>query len=210
LNVVDPYSALHHDSAFPMPANYLTSREAARILGVSVRTIQQWTEKELLQSWKTEGGHRRISHDSVEQLLQKQQKNQGVLDASQSLSILIIEDNEALRKLYFAHFKRWPFVSHVFTAPDGFDGLVLLGEMKPDLLICDLRLPGVNGFQIVRSIQNMKKLSHLQTVVVSGLPVPEINAHGGLPERVHVMGKPIDFAGLKTIALACLANKMAR
>lgn len=193
-----------------MPTNYLTSREAARLLGVSVRTIQQWTEKELLQSWKTEGGHRRISHDSVEQLLQKQQKNQGVLDASQSLSILIIEDNEALRKLYFAHFKRWPFVSHVFTAPDGFDGLVLLGEMKPDLLICDLRLPGVNGFQIVRSIQNMKKLSHLQTVVVSGLPVPEINAHGGLPERVHVMGKPIDFAGLKTIALACLANKMAR
>lgn len=193
-----------------MPENYLTSREAARLLGVSVRTIQQWTEKELLQSWKTEGGHRRISHGSVEELLRKQHSGDAALGASQSLSILIIEDNEALRKLYLAHFKQWAFVSNVFTAPDGFDGLMLLGEMKPDLLICDLRLPGLNGFQIVRSIQNMKKLSGLQTVVISGLPVPEINAHGGLPEGVHVMGKPINFAELKAIALDCLSAKLSR
>ena len=197
-------------SIFLMSTNYLTSREAARILGVSVHTIQQWTEKELLQSWKTEGGHRRISHDSVEKLLRKQQNERGAIHESQSLSILVIEDNAALRRLYLAHFMKWPFVSQVFTAPDGFDGLVLLGEVRPDLLICDLRLPGVTGFQIVRSVQNMRNLGHLQTVVVSGLPLPEINAHGGLPERVHVMGKPINFEELKSIALACLANKRAR
>lgn len=193
-----------------VPENYLTSREAARILGVSVRTIQQWSEKELLQSWKTEGGHRRISHESVEKLRQDQHKRQAAQEASPSLSILIIEDNDALRKLYLTHFKLWSFVSNVFTAPDGFDGLVLLGEMKPDLLICDLRLPGVNGFQIVRSIQTMKKLRGLQTVVVSALPVREIHAHGGLPERVHVLGKPIDFEALKVIAQDCLRDKVAR
>lgn len=164
----------------------------------------------MLQSWTTEGGHCRISHNSVDKVPSTQQKTPVAADASQSLSILIIEDNEALRKLYFAHFRKWAFVSRVFAAPDGFDGLALLGEVKPDLLVCDLRLPGVNGFQIVRSVQNVKNLGHLQTVVVSGLPMPEISAHGGLPPRVHVMGKPIDFVGLKAIALDCLSNKLAR
>jgi CheY-like chemotaxis protein len=84
----------------------------------------------------------------------------------------------------------------------------MLGEVKPDLLICDLRLPGVNGFQIVRAVSDMQKLRALDIVVISGLPVPEINAHGGLPERVHMMGKPIDFEKLKNIVLSCSRRKL--
>jgi hypothetical protein len=53
----------------------------------------------------------------------------------------------------------------------------------------------------------MQKLRALDIVVISGLPLPEINAHGGLPERVHVMGKPIDFEKLKNIVLNCSTRK---
>ena len=198
------------DSIFAMSSNYLTTREAARILGVSVRSIQQWAEKGWLETWKTEGGHRRISHDSVEKLRIKLKQPDVPDKGSESLSVLVIEDDESLRKLYLIQLGSWSFVSTIYTAPNGFDGLVLLGEMKPDLLICDLRLPGVNGFQIVRSVRDMMKLKDLEIIVISGLPVPEINAHGGLPERVHVMGKPIHFESLKVIALDCWNRKMAR
>jgi len=198
------------DSIFAMSSNYLTTREAARILGVSVRSIQQWAEKGWLETWKTEGGHRRISHDSVEKLRIKLNEPDVPDKGSESLSVLVIEDDESLRKLYLIQLGSWSFVSTIYTAPNGFDGLVLLGEMKPDLLICDLRLPGVNGFQIVRSVRDMMKLKDLEIIVISGLPVPEINAHGGLPERVHVMGKPIHFESLKVIALDCWNRKMAR
>jgi excisionase family DNA binding protein len=196
------------DSIFDMPANYLTTREASRILGVSVRTIQQWAEKGWLESWKTGGGHRRISRESVDTRLSQQRGSAGLPEVAPSLSVLIIEDDETLRKLYLAHFKRWPCASTVYTAPNGFDGLIMLGEVKPDLLICDLRLPGVNGFQIVRAVSDMQKLRALDIVVISGLPVPEINAHGGLPERVHMMGKPIDFEKLKNIVLSCSRRKL--
>ena len=198
------------DSIFAMSSNYLTTREAARILGVSVRSIQQWAEKGWLETWKTEGGHRRISHDSVEKLRIKLKQPDVPDKGSESLSVMVIEYDESLRKLYLIQLGSWSFVSTIYTAPNGFDGLVLLGEMKPDLLICDLRLPGVNGFQIVRSVRDMMKLKDLEIIVISGLPVPEINAHGGLPERVHVMGKPIHFESLKVIALDCWNRKMAR
>jgi len=189
------------DSIIAMPENYLTTREASRLLGVSVRTVQQWTEKQRLDSWKTGGGHRRISIDSVNKHLRAQLFGDGAARKALPLSVLIIEDDDAMRRLYSAQLKSWPCESVIFTARNGFDGLIMLGEVKPDLLICDLRLPGVNGFQIVRAVNDMQKLRSLDIVVITGLPLAEINAHGGLPARAHLIGKPIDFGQLKAIAL---------
>ncbi len=48
-----------------------STREAAERLGVSLRTVQLWTEAGLLRAWKTPGGHRRILTSSVDRLLQR-------------------------------------------------------------------------------------------------------------------------------------------
>ena len=48
---------------------FLTTREAAKALGISLRTAQVWVENGQLDAWKTEGGHRRISRNSVQRLL---------------------------------------------------------------------------------------------------------------------------------------------
>jgi len=186
-----------------MPSsNYLTTREAADLLGVSVPTAQQWVERGLLKSWKTEGGHRRIQHASVLELREELQRKEEERHIPYSLPVLIVEDDVHLITLYRAHLRTWPFPVTLFVAPNGYEGLVLMGEVQPRLVICDLRLPGVNGFNIVRALCDMPRFKQVGIVVVSGLPVPEIDAHGGLPSRVELMGKPVDFARLKTIAAA--------
>ena len=183
-----------------MAVNYLTTREAASLLGTSVRTVQQWVEKGMLEGWKTDGGHRRISRASVANILKTHEKDLQVEKWANALSVLIVEDDASLLKLYRTQLRTWPFEVKVYTAPNGYEALVLVGEVNPDMLVCDLRLPGVNGFQIVRALCDIPRFNHMGIVVVSGLPVPEINAHGGLPERVEVMGKPIDFSRLRNIA----------
>ena len=186
-----------------MPNSYITTREAAKCLGVSLRTAQQWLEKGLLKGWKTNGGHRRISRDSVEQM-QRQLSRQGPEpNLHNPLPILIIDDDAALLKLYRAHLSRWPFDVAIHSAPSGYEGLVMVGELSPVLLICDLRLPGINGFQIVRSLCEIDRLKSMAVVVVSGLPPEEIAAHGGLPPRAEVLGKPVDFVRLQAIATRC-------
>ena len=50
---------------------FCTTKEAADLLGVSVGTVQQWVESGLLQAWKTAGGHRRVTRESVDSLLHK-------------------------------------------------------------------------------------------------------------------------------------------
>jgi excisionase family DNA binding protein len=184
-----------------MAVNYLTTREAAERLGTSVRTIQQWVEKGLLDGWKTDGGHRRISLSSVDALLQARQRGEAEQVAETKLCMLVVEDDANLLKLYRIHAARWPVPVDIYSAPNGYEALVLAGEINPDLLVCDLRLPGINGFQIVRAVCEMNRFHHMEIVVITGLPLPEIQAHGGLPARVEVMNKPIDFERLRDIAL---------
>jgi len=186
--------------------NYLTTREAAEMLGVSLRTIQQWVEKGMLEAWKTDGGHRRILRGSVEAVRELRQSEHDPQPGKYALPVLIVEDDAALLKLYRAHMSRWPFATAVYTAPNGFEGLVMVGECRPALLICDLRLPGVNGFHIVRWLADIERYRDLAIVVVSGLPAGEINAHGGVPPKVEILTKPIDFQRLEQIAAAVRRN----
>lgn len=181
-----------------MTGNYLTTRSAAKMLGISLRTAQQWVETGQLRAWKTQGGHRRIARESVMAAMQKREP--AVPALPYSLPVLIVEDDLSLIRLYQVRLRTWPFAVHVSTAPNGYEALVLIGEAQPALLICDLGLPGVNGFQVVRAICAMERFKNLCIVVITGLSGAEIEAHGGLPERVEVMGKPIDFERLQMIA----------
>lgn len=181
-----------------MVKNYCTTREAARLLGISVRTVQLWVEKGRLPGWKTAGGHRRISRDAVTRALEE--KSAAAAARVYALPVLIVEDDAALLKLYRLRLARWPFPVTIHTAPNGYEGLVMVGEVAPRLLVCDLRLPGVNGFQIVRYLSAMERYRAMTIVVVSGLPPEEIEAHGSLPPRVELLGKPIDFDRLWAIA----------
>lgn len=188
-----------HDA---MKKNYLTTREAAKLLRISVRSAQQWVERGRLVGWKTEGGHRRISFNSVQKLLRQQQPEK---EKAAPLSVLIVEDDAALVRLYRLNLSTWPVDIALYVAANGYEGLVMVGEVSPRLLICDLRLPGVNGFQIIRSLCEIPRYRHLEIVVISGLSRPEIDAHGGLPERVRLLGKPIDFAALREIVVGLTA-----
>lgn len=181
-------------------SNYLTTSEAAALLGVSVPTAQQWVERGLLQCWKTEGGHRRILRASVLEVLGSQRQKAALAQAPYVLPVLIVEDDIHLIRLYRQHLSSWPFGTAVSVAPNGYEALVLVGEVRPRLMVCDLRLPGVNGFNVVRGLCEIDRFKDMGIVVISGLPTPEIDAHGGLPERVVVMGKPVDFSRLQTIA----------
>ncbi len=193
-----------------MVQNYHTTRDAARLLGVSLRTVQLWLDKDYLQGWRTSGGHRRIQRSSLMQVLRERRKSVPRARVQDTLQVLVAEDNLALLKLYRTQISRWPFPVELTTAPDGYEALVMVGMVAPDLLVCDLRLPGVTGFQVVRAVCEMQRYRETVIVVVSGLPAAEIEAHGNLPARIEQIGKPIDFARLQEIADSIWARRAAK
>jgi excisionase family DNA binding protein len=185
---------------------FCTTREAAQILGVSLRTAQLWSESGLLEAWKTEGGHRRISRESVQRLLADPvvQESSAHAHAEASgphqFSVLVAEDEAALRMLYQFNLDNWSLKPWVSMAGDGYEALMRIGLDRPDLLITDLRMPDMDGFRMLRAIRNQPELAGMAIIVVTGLEQAEIDEQGGLPEGIQVLHKPIPFKELEDIA----------
>lgn len=186
---------------------FCTTREAAQLLGVSLRTAQLWVERGLLEAWKTGGGHRRISRESINRLLAEPGGRQAgrVIDAPATggadagLSVMVVEDEAALRRVYELTLSRWPAQPKVSTVGDGYEALVRLGLSRPDMLITDLRMPGMDGVRMLRSIRETPELADMAIVVVTGLDPAEIDELGGVPEDIPVLPKPIPFDHLREL-----------
>lgn len=193
---------------------FCTTREAADLLGVSVGTIQLWVENGLLAAWKTPGGHRRVMRDSVEKLLRVKVSSPAPdiavhapeTDVSR-LKILVVEDDHVLLHLYRVMLAQWPMSPQVITIDNGIEALLVLERERPDLLITDLNMPGIDGFQVLRILKNNAALAGMAIVVVSGLDDADVAQRGGIPEGIQRLSKPIPFEKLLSIAVAAAQDK---
>ena len=177
--------------------NYFSTREAAERLNVAVSTIQLWTDNGKLSAWTTVGGHRRIDKSSVDQMLQQNKATSNKKVHEKRLSVLVVEDNEKEQKLYEQYFEIWKFNADVCIVQDGYAGLINIGKTSPDIIITDLMMPDMNGFEMLQAIKNNLALKNSFIIVVSALTEDEIKMHGGLPSDVHVFSKPISFDKLE-------------
>ena len=186
--------------------DYYTTIQAAKLLGVSVRTVQLWVENGSLEAWKTAGGHRRIVAESVDNYSSKKQKS--VVSTSQQKRILIVEDNPTVCAFYSAAIKSWGLNLKVITKQDGFEGLIEIGRQTPDLLISDIYMPGMDGLQMIRSLYKSEQLKSEQIIVISGLSNDNITERGGIPSGIEHFSKPVDIENLKKTVLSKLGIEL--
>jgi excisionase family DNA binding protein len=184
----------------------MTTREAGELLGVAVRTVQLWVESGVLPAWRTAGGHRRISRSAVDKLMSERaavfnDKPEVVSSSNGMTRILLVEDDPDLMQLFSLMVDGWKFPVEFITADNGFDGLVKIGQMQPDMVITDLNMPGMDGFSLVRSLRKpdanflVNKL-----VVITALSQDDIADRGGLPADVDVFHKPVPFEKIEALA----------
>ena len=196
----------------PENLGFFTTREAAHLLGVSLRTAQVWCEQGGLLAWKTEGGHRRISADSVMRLIEERQGTRHSDSGGQNavkplaLRLLVVEDDVAMIRLYRARIAAWPFLTRLMCLNNCYEALVAIGSDQPHLLLSDLRLPGLDGFDMLRAVCRIESLADMEIAAVTGFSASEIDQRGGLPARIHYFSKPIDFFALEALAAQIAEN----
>ncbi|MDP2451900.1 MAG: response regulator [Polaromonas sp.] len=193
--------------------DYCGTTYAAKLLGLSVATVQSLVERGEIPAWKTLGGHRRLSLRALNNYLKKHnpQLAQADPDPRQRLNVLVVEDEELTRELYVAHFDEWDLAMDCTFMPSAMEALMDIASMRPDLLITDLNMPGVDGIEMLRSIKRNQQLAAMQILVISGLSQEAIQARGGLPPDAHFHGKPINFDWLQGYVTALIgANRKWR
>lgn len=116
----------------------LSTRQAAKLLGVSVRTIQLWVEQGLLNAWKTPGGHRRIVQESLLSLLHKRHGLQPLT------YVLCVNLDAEFIKLLEALCHQWHFPVELQQARNVVDALLMMGQRKPELVLMADDQQGIN------------------------------------------------------------------
>ena len=116
---------------------------------------------------------------------------------SGALRVLVVEDDELMLELYQCQFEIWALPVACSWMGSAADVLQGIDQLRPDLLITDLSMPGMDGQQMLREIESRPLHAAMQIIVVSGLLPEQINAQGGLSARMEVLKKPVDFAWLK-------------
>ncbi|QSR34607.1 excisionase [Marinobacterium iners] len=180
----------------------LSSAEAAKQLNVSLRTIQLWVEQDILPAWRTPGGHRRIPAEAVAQLIAQQQAQVAQhtpKKPDRPLKILLVEDEVYLRKLYSKYLVRLHVQVELEVAENGFQGLIKLGEIKPDLLITDLMMPAMDGCEMIRSIRKGQYLPDNRIVVVTAMDPSSAEVADLRQSGLQVLHKPLLLEDLKQL-----------
>ena len=190
------------------PPEFISTAQAARPLGLSLGAVQQMVESGALAGWKTAGGHRRIRQDSVDALLARARAPAApVRSSGDRVRVLVVEDDQLLQNIYRETFLTWSLPLDVHLMDHGLDALVEVGREPPDLLIADLRIPGIDGFEMIRRLRDNPLSSDIAIVVVSALGPKEIAAAGGLPEDITVYRKPIPFHELHGYVQALISMR---
>lgn len=105
-------------------------------------------------------------------------------------TILLIEDNEQNR--YLASFLLEKSGFRVFSAVDGLGGIAMARELVPDLILLDIQLPGMDGYEVARLLRQDEVLRRVPVVAVTS------HAMGGDRQKAIRAGcdgyieKPID------------------
>ena len=94
----------------------------------------------------------------------------------------------------------WKIPLDISTASNGFEGLLRIGEVRPDLVIIDLNMTGMDGFQMLQALKRPGLgYESIKVVVISALNAREVAEAGGLPADVTFLAKPVHYGKLEVL-----------
>lgn len=141
----------------------------AKICRVSKKTVLNWIYKDALKAFTTFGGHYRIWPGDLKKFLVRAGMDVPFqfVDERQT-TFLVVDDDQAytllLKEAICAEFPN----ADVITTDDGYEALLLIGERRPNVILLDLRMPKLDGFQVLDLLKSRKKDGVMKVVVLSG------------------------------------------
>jgi len=154
---------------------YLSTRQSAKVLQVSLGTVQKMVELGELIAWKTRGGHRRILASSLEQQLQRRKRAMRQKTTQNCIAMGIFRRSENSEELLQA-IADWQLKVEMEVAVDSLEGLMKAVSIAPDLIFLDALIPPVEQVHLIHYLSKNKDTQHIPILVDEGF----IKLHPGV------------------------------
>ena len=165
--------------------DWLTLGQAARYLGVAQSTIRKWSDDGRVAAFYTPGGHRRYRRADLDEFLERS----GPASTTEPV-VLIVDDDTQLREYLRVNLESEGYA--VREAASAEEGLSVLEEATPDLVLLDVMMPQVDGWEMLRRVQERHGVGAIPVVMFSG-KVDEGAAEEATARGAQgFLGKPFD------------------
>lgn len=141
-----------------------TASDVARFCQVDLKTIHNWADKGEIRHFRTPGRHLRFRRLDVLDFLRKYgYPIPEVLRMGKPKVVAVDSDPAVLAALRRALSRRFELT----TFQDPFDALVAVGNIQPDALVLDVKMPGLDGVKVLERLRSIDATSHIRCIVYS-------------------------------------------
>ena len=155
--------------------HYLTPNEAAARLMISPVTLRHWALAGKLAFITTPGGHRRFAVEEVERFAAQHQQTmtKAIPDDDGVKRILIVDDDIQLSEYLAELLQGLPVAVQIAVANDDFEVGQKMLSFRPNTVLLDLMMPGLNGFGVCHKIKDKPATLDIRVIEMSGHITPE-------------------------------------
>ena len=146
----------------------MTVFKASKYCNVSPKTIINWIESGHIKAYKTVGGHRRIKKSDLESFM----KHQGIPvpegeHMEERKRILVVDDDPIIVETIVQALEEDEYDYEVISASDGFEAGLQVNHFRPHLLILDIMMPDIKGYDVCKKIKSSEESKDTKIIVLS-------------------------------------------
>jgi excisionase family DNA binding protein len=167
--------------------DWLTLGQAAKYLGVAQSTIRKWSDLKRVPTFYTPGGHRRYRRSDLDAFLQH---SGPAARTQEGPLVLIVDDDEHVREYVRVHLELEGYA--VREAANADEGLSALEDESPDLILLDVMMPEVDGWEMLRRVRERHGVEAIPVIMFSGKVDEESALEAASRGARGFIGKPFD------------------
>ena len=150
------------------PEPPLTTGDIARYCNTSATQVNRWIHSGVLSAFKTPGGQNRVTREEFKRFLKKHEMplEEDFFRERTATKILVVDDDQSVVSAICNLLKVQPEDFLVEEATSGYEALLIAGDFKPDLIVLDIRMPEIDGFEVCRRLKTNKKMDYAKKILV--------------------------------------------
>jgi excisionase family DNA binding protein len=169
---------------------WMTLGQAAKYLGVAQSTIRKWSDVGRVPAFYTPGGHRRFRRGDLDAFLERS----GPGKPARGPLVLVVDDDPQVREVVRVNLELEGYA--VREAANADEGLAAVEDDAPDLILLDVMMPQVDGWEMLRRVQERHGIGSIPVVMFSGQLESGVEHEAAERGARAFVGKPFDLRAL--------------
>jgi len=153
-----------------------TTFQISKICNVTHRTVLSWINQGKIKAFKTPGGHSRVREKDLRSFLIEYKIPLPDDMKPKKIEILVIDDEKEILFLIQRNLSEDELLKDkitVTTCENGLDAMMLIGKKAPNIIVLDVCLPNLNGYEVCERIRTNQDLKNVYIIAITGQDIDE-------------------------------------